>query len=264
MNKHLNDKVIIITGASSGLGRELAIKLSRYPVKLLLHGRDAERLRQTVEQCHSSLSKIHVHVGDLKQSQHCATLINTAVEQFGKIDMLINNAGVSMWQNVETIDEQMINELMQINYFAPVHCTLNALAYLKKSQGQVVLISSIQGLIAVPNHSAYVASKHAATGFFNTLRLDVPEINVLQVFPGWMSGTHLRKNSLGSSHKKTAVVKPSPATSDAATVAKKIVAALGSSRQNLFIPAKLKWVSCLQALFPQLMYRILRHYVKKQ
>ena len=168
------DKVIIITGASEGIGRELCLALAPQKPKLVLAARNKDRLLQLKEETESKGAQSLVVPTDIGESQACKDLIEKTISAFGSLDALVNNAGRTMWTTLEDLaDITIIEQLMRINYLGAAYCTYYALPHLKKSQGRIVGVSSVTGLIGVPTRTAYAATKHAMFGFFDSLRIEL-------------------------------------------------------------------------------------------
>ena len=170
---------ILITGASEGIGRALALELARDRPKLTLAARNAERLASLAVECRK-LGAEAVAVGvDLANIEDCAQAVAAALTQFGRLDILVNNAGVTMWSRFDAIaDATVFEQLMRINYLSAVHCTRAALPALRQSRGLIVAVASLAGLNGVPERSAYAASKHAMMGFFESLRIEIADSGV--------------------------------------------------------------------------------------
>lgn len=166
----LQGKVGILTGASTGIGAALARELAQRGVKLALAARNQAQLEAVAADCPNSI----VISTDVTDSQACNSLVEKTVQHFGQLDLLINNAGRTMWSTFEDLqDLQVLHELMQLNYFGSVYCTHAALPHLKKSKGQIVVVSSVSGKTGVPTRTGYAASKHALHGFFDSLRIEL-------------------------------------------------------------------------------------------
>ncbi|MEZ4820147.1 MAG: SDR family NAD(P)-dependent oxidoreductase [Bdellovibrionota bacterium] len=189
------DKNAVITGASSGLGRALAVALSHKGANILLAGRDEHALVQTKALCVGD-GDISIFVGDITAPEDTQRLL-TAATASKNLDMLFLNAGMSMWSEFKDLpDIDVFRQMMEVNFFANVDLLHKALPFLLQSRGHVVAISSFQGKIGVPYHTAYAASKHALVGWIDSLRLEVePQVQFLSVFPSWLKGTNLRSNS---------------------------------------------------------------------
>lgn len=179
MSHAWTEKVIIITGASSGIGRALALTLASSSPKLVLVARDQQRLQSVADQCEAQGAETLVIAADVADSEACRVMVLQAVERFSRIDVLINNAGISMWGTFDDIsDLQQFERVLAVNFHGSVYCTRYALPYLRQSQGRVVAISSLAGLTGLPMHTAYSASKHALNGFFESLRIELADSGV--------------------------------------------------------------------------------------
>ena len=180
---------VVITGASSGIGRELALQLARQGARLTLASRQADLLEELAAECRSLGGQATAVPTDVTDREQCKALIRKAVETYGKIDMLINNAGITMWALLEEItDLDIFEKIMKVNYLGSVYCTYYALPYLKQSRGRLVAVSSLTGKDGVPTRSGYAASKHAMVGFFDSLRVELigSGVSVTIIYPGFV------------------------------------------------------------------------------
>ncbi len=194
------NKTIIITGASSGIGRELSFRLAENGVKLVLAARDQQRLEEVAEICRGKGSEALVVAADVANKSACKKIIDKAVNTFGGIDILVNNAGITMWAEFETVTNlEALEHIMQVNFFGSMYLTHFALPYLIKSKGQIVGVSSLTGKTGIPTRSIYAASKHAMAGFFDSLRIELKEkgVAVTMIYPGFVS-TEVRERALNS------------------------------------------------------------------
>lgn len=202
-NLYFQNKVVIITGASSGIGRELAFRLASEGARLALAARDATRLEEVRIECEKRGGKTIAVPTDVAEQSQCEALIAKTVEAFGRIDILVNNAGISMWAYFDEVtDLGIFEQIMQVNYMGSVYCTHYALPYLKQSRGQIVGVSSLTGKNGIPTRSGYGASKHAMAGFFDTLRIELePDgVAVTMIYPGFVA-TEVRKRAFGGDGK---------------------------------------------------------------
>lgn len=199
----MKNKVVIITGASSGIGEALAHELGRAGAKLVLAARSKERL-ELIASNYTETLVVPTDVTDRTQCQH---LIEATIEKFGRIDALVNNAGISMQVKFEEINNlDLFHKIMNVNYFGMVYCTHFSLPYLKKSNGLIVGISSLTGKVGVPTRTGYAASKHAMQGFLDSLRIELmgTGVDVTVISPGFVQ-SEVRKNALGSDATATGV-----------------------------------------------------------
>lgn len=197
------DKVVVITGASSGIGRELAYQLAEQGAWLSLAARNEERLSAVAGECQVRGGRAIAIVTDVGEQAQCSELIQRTVDQYDRIDMLVNNAGITMWANFEDVrDIGFYEQIMRVNYLGSVYCTYYALPFLKKTKGQIIGISSLAGRNGIPKRSGYAASKHAMVGFFDTLRIEIAEygVSVTMIYPDFVA-TETRKRALGADGK---------------------------------------------------------------
>jgi short-subunit dehydrogenase len=169
------NRVVIVTGASEGIGRALALELAREHPRLVLTARSAERLASLERDCWArGAADVLCVADDLTRPDACESLVSATVARFGRVDAVVNNAGATMWSRFDALADLAIFErLMQINFHAPVRLTHAALPHLRKSRGLVVAVASLAGLTGVPERSAYAASKHALVGFCDSLRIEL-------------------------------------------------------------------------------------------
>ncbi|MGH8495010.1 MAG: SDR family oxidoreductase [Gammaproteobacteria bacterium] len=193
------NQVIIVTGASEGIGRALSLALAPQRPRLVLAARNEERLASLAAECGAKGAETLVVRADLTDEMRCRQLIQRAVERFGRIDVLVNNAGRTLWTTVEDAhDTNVFEQVMRLNYLSSVWCTCNALPYLKQSRGRIVAVSSVAGLTGVPTRSGYSASKHAMFGFFDSLRIELEGsgVSVTIIAPDFVR-TEIHKRALG-------------------------------------------------------------------
>ncbi len=194
------DNVVIITGASSGIGREVALQLADQGAWLMLAARDTNRLESVAQDCQRRGSKALPVKTDVGVEADCKALIEKTVTEYGRIDTLINNAGISMWTPFDQLqDLSILEDIMRVNYLGAVYCTYHALPHLKQTRGRLVAISSLAGKNGVPTRSGYAASKHAMVGFFDSLRIELAEtgVSVTLIYPGFVT-SEIRERAFGA------------------------------------------------------------------
>jgi short-subunit dehydrogenase len=190
------NKVIVITGASDGIGAELARQLARERPKLVLAARGAEGLERVRRDCRSSGAEALEVVADVSVEGDCRRLMERAVTSFGDIDVLVANAGVSMHAPFDAIEDfSTFERLFRINAMGTVWCVRHAYPSLKRTRGLVVGVSSLAGRTGVPGRTTYCASKFAQTGFLEALRIEAADhgIDVMTAFPGVVK-TEIRRH----------------------------------------------------------------------
>ena len=191
--------VTLITGGSDGIGAEMARQLAARHGKdqaLVLAGRSTEKLDAVAAQCRAHGSDVLTVAMDVAVEAQCRDLIDQAVRRFGRLDTLVNNAGVSaqaLFEEVSAQDLHWYEDLMKVNLWGSVWCTHAALPSLKAARGRIVAVSSLSGLLGVPGRSAYAATKFAMTGFFEALRAELKSagVSVTIAYPGVVT-TQLR------------------------------------------------------------------------
>jgi len=193
----IKDKVVIITGGSSGIGKACALRFGKERGRICISGRNAEKLEATAKELETEGVEVMTVVGDVSNENDCVRLINETLNKYGRIDVLINNAGISMRAPFKDLDLDVIRQLMEINFFGTVYCTKYALKQLLKYNGTVVGISSIAGFQGLPGRTGYSASKFAMQGFMDALRLENHDtgLNVLTVCPGYTE-SNIRNTAL--------------------------------------------------------------------
>lgn len=207
MTSPFNDKVIIITGASEGIGRELSRQLAAHGAKLVISARNKARLLSLKEELSTYYadvdSHVLIHTADVCSQLACQSLIDATIAKFSCLDILVNNAGMSMWAKFEDLtDLSIFNNLYQLNVTSVAYCTHAALPYLKKSAGMIVGVASVAGITGVPTRTAYSASKHALIGFLDSLRIELLpyQIDVVCVAPDFVV-SEIHKRALDSNGK---------------------------------------------------------------
>jgi short-subunit dehydrogenase len=185
-------KVFVITGASDGIGAEMARQLAKAhgtQAGLVLAARSQDKLDEVAGQCRTLGARTLATATDVSVEAQCRELIDGAVAKFGRIDALVNNAGMSaqaLFGDVRAEDLHWYEDLMKVNLWGAVWCTHAALAHLKNSKGHIVAVSSLAGLVGVPGRTAYSATKFAMTGFFEALRAELKSagVSVTTAYPG--------------------------------------------------------------------------------
>lgn len=185
-------KVFIITGASDGIGAEIARQLAAAHMSeaaLALAGRSREKLDAVAAQCRQHGADVLPVAMDVGIEAQCRDLVAQTVAQWGRIDALINNAGISaqaLFADVRAEDLHWYEDLMRVNHWGAVWCTHAALPELRQSRGHIVAVNSLAGLVGVPGRTAYSATKFAMTGFFEALRIELKNagVSVTTAYPG--------------------------------------------------------------------------------
>ena len=190
-------KTVVITGASSGIGEALAYRAAKENYNIVIAARNAEKLAKVKMTCDSMGGKTHIVVCDVSLKADCERLISETISQFGSLNILINNAGISMRALFADCDLSVIESVMAINFWGTVYCTRYAMPYLLKSGGSVVGVSSIAGIKGLPARTGYSASKFAMHGFLESLRIENLKtgLHVLVACPGY-TASNIRNAAL--------------------------------------------------------------------
>ncbi len=256
----------IVTGASKGIGAELARQLASEGVRLALAARDGAALAAVAAECEARGAPALAVPTDVAVEDDCRRLVQTAVAAHGGLDILVNNAGATMWARFDEIEDMAIlARIMQVNYMGAVYCTRHALPHLKASRGRLVGVASLTAITGVPTRSGYAASKHAMRGFFDSLRieLDGSGVTVTMVYPGFVS-TGIRENATGPDGRPIAVspVKEGEVMTPEAC-ARLTLAALRDRRREVVMTARGKMGMFLKLVAPGLVDRIARRAIEK-
>ena len=195
----MNNKVVIITGASSGIGKALAFAFGQEGANIVITGRKKEALFEVSnELTQKGINNLPI-ASDVSIEADNIEVVNKTIEKYGKIDVLINNAGISMRSMFEDCDMEVIKKVMDINFYGTVYATKYALPHIKTTKGSIVGVSSIAGYRGLPVRTGYSASKFAMNGFLEALRTELLHtgVHVLTACPGFTQ-SNIRVASLGS------------------------------------------------------------------
>lgn len=255
MRNIFKDKVVIVTGASYGIGKEIAREFASKGSKVVLAARSTELLSVIVEELNARNYETAFFTTDVSIENDCKRLIDFTVRKYGTIDILVNNAGLSMRALFLDVDLKVLHRLMDVNFWGTVYCTKYALPFLIERKGSLVGISSIAGFHGLPGRTGYSASKFAIHGFLETIRIENLRngLHVMILAPGFTS-TEIRRHALSfdcqeqgeSPRDEKKFMQPS-------YVAKWVLKGIQRKKRNKL----LTWEGRLTALFQ----RILPHFV---
>ncbi|WP_224360515.1 SDR family oxidoreductase [Hyalangium versicolor] len=251
---NMQGKTIVITGASAGIGKELAVVYASRRANVVLAARSEEALAQVKQQCEQAGGRALAVATDVADPEACRRMVERAVETFGGIDTLVNNAGITMWARLDEVtDLSLFERIMRVNYLGSVYCTYHALPHLKARKGLLVAISSLTGKTGVPTRSAYAASKHAMQGFFDSVRVELRDtgVDVLVVSPGFVA-TEIRDRAVGPDGKPIQKSRrdESKGTMDLQTCVELIVRAMDRRDRDLVMTTKAKVAQVLKLIAP--------------
>lgn len=195
----MKNKVVIITGASSGIGKACAEKFGNEGSKLVITGRNHTNLQETAQGLTNKGIDVLAVTSDVAIKEDCKRIIDETIAKYGKVDVLINNAGISMRALLNEVDLSVIEQVMQTNFFGMLYCTKYVLPYLLTSKGSVVGISSIAGFVGLPGRTGYSASKFAMQGFLEALRTENLKtgLHVMIACPGF-TASNIRNTALSA------------------------------------------------------------------
>lgn len=193
----MKDKVVLITGASSGIGRALAFAFGREGANIAICGRKADALQQVTSELQQAGITVFSLIADVSNEADVKQFIEQTIARFGRLDILINNAGISMRSMLVDTDPAVIQKVMDINFMGTVYATRYALPYIQQTKGSIVGISSIAGYRGLPVRSGYSASKFAMNGFLEAVRTELLHsgVHVLTACPGFTT-SNIRVSAL--------------------------------------------------------------------
>jgi len=259
-------RVVVVTGASQGIGKALCLELAGQRARLVLAARDAAALEAVAAACRSRGAEALVVPTDVSDEAACRTLVERTVAAFGALDVLVNNAGIGMLARFEDVaDLSLYERLIRVNYLGSVYPTWHALPYLKRSRGQIVAVSSLAGLSGVPMRTAYAATKHAQMGFFDSLRVELRGSGVsVTVIAPYFVQSEIRRRSPGPDGR---TVEASPVREDeimsAEECARAMVRAMEKRQRMLVMSLKGKLGRWAKLIAPALVDRMAAEAVRK-
>ena len=259
---------ILLTGASEGIGRALALELGKQGAHLTLVARNEARLRELAIEIKMLGGQANILVADVTVSDDAARMVDAAIAAFGALDILVLNAGGSMWAHFDTLEDPVAaaRNLMELNFFACVRITQAALPHLKRSKGLIVPVASVAGFTGVPTRTLYAASKHALVGFFESLRVELrgSGVDITIIAPDFVV-TELHRRAMGPDGQPIGHGKLDPRKVMTAKACAKLIAAAMKKRQRLLITsARGRFGRWLKLLAPGLVDRIAARAVSRR
>jgi dehydrogenase/reductase SDR family member 7B len=263
----MNNKVVIITGGSSGIGKGCAEIFGMAGAKIVITGRNEKNLAEAALQLQQKNIDVLAVIADVSNEKDNEKVVRETINKFGRIDVLINNAGISMRGLFEETDLDVIRKVMDINFYGTVYATKYALPYILKSKGAIVSISSIAGIRGLPARTGYSASKFAIQGFMEALRTEVMKkgVHVLVACPGF-TASNIRNTALakdGSTQGESPRDESSMMTAE--EVAQAILNAVIKRKRDLVLTTQGKLTVFLNKWFPGFMDgMVYRHLAKEK
>ena len=259
----IQGKVVVITGGSDGIGKALVELYLNKGAKVATCARNYQKLYQ-LQSAHTG-KPLFIHATDVSKEIDCKGFIDAVIKEFGTIDILINNAGVSMRALVQDVDLDTIRRVMDINFWGTVYCTKFALVHIIKNKGTIVGVSSIAGYRGLPGRSGYSASKYAVTGWLEALRTELLEsgTNVMWVCPGFTSSNirNAALNSKGESQGESPMDEGAMMSSDECAV--HIADAIEKRKRTLVLTFTGKRAVFMNKFFPSLADKLVRKFFFK-
>lgn len=260
MQSFFQNKVVVVTGGTEGIGKALVDILMAMGAKVATCGRNQDKL-YALQLAYSS-KPIHVQVADVSRAEECEKFIENTLFTFGRIDILINNAGISMRGLIEDTQLDVIRKVMDVNFFGTVNCTKYALKHLINSQGIIAGISSIAGYRGLPGRSGYSASKFAVQGWLESLKTELYDknVHVMWVCPGFTSSNirNAALNEKGDAQGESPMDEDSMMTSN--EVAVEILKAIQKRKRTLVLTFTGKRAVFLNRFFPKLTDKLIRKF----
>ena len=262
----MKDKVVIITGATSGIGKALVYEFARSGSKIVIGARNYELLSQIADDIKQHGGEALYVQTDVSIESDCRNLILTAIDNYGKIDILINNAGISMRALFEFTEIKVLNHIMDVNFWGTVYATKYALPFILEQKGSIVGVSSIAGMKGLPARTGYSASKFAMSGFLEALRIENLKkgLHVLVAFPGFTS-SNIRNNSLcGSWTQQAESPRDENKMMTAEEVAKHIYKAVVKRKNKIVLTSQGKLVYAINKVFPNFLNKMVYNSLAKE
>jgi len=266
MSNEFKNKVIVVTGAASGIGAAICNKFAQEGARIVLMDMDEDGVKAAADQLKAAGVDAVGFKCDVVQKDECRSVIKQAIERYGGIDVLVNNAGITQRSAFVDTKTSVYRNVMEVNFFGSLHCTQAAIDSLIERQGMIIVIESLAGVSPLLGRTGYCASKHALHGFFTSLRSEIREtgVHIMLVCPGFVK-TNLQTRALGgdgqvTSHPQSMVGKPASAEKVAADIFKG-----AQKRKSLLVLTPIGklsyWISRLAPIFYE---RLMARQVKEE
>jgi short-subunit dehydrogenase len=264
MSEYFKDKVVMVTGGTDGIGKALVEELLNRGAKVATCGRNHDKLYQ-LQSSYASYP-LHTMVCDVSNENDCRRFIETTLKVYGQIDILINNAGISMRALLKDTTAEVIRKVMDINFFGTVYCTKYALPSIMQRKGTIVGVSSIAGYRGLPGRSGYSASKFALQGWLEAIRTELMNegVHVMWVCPGFTTSNirHAALNKEGLSHGETPMDEDKMMTAE--ECARRILKAVEKKKRSVVMTFQGKQTVFLNKFFPKLADRFVNNFFMKK
>lgn len=256
---------MVITGASSGIGSASARLFASYGAKLVLAARSIDKLERLAKEITEDPARILCVKTDVSLEEDCRRLIDETIRKFGRIDILINNAGISMRASFKDVELSVIKRLMDVNFWGTVYCTKFALPWLLESKGSVVGVISVAGYAGLPGRTGYSTSKFAIRGFLETLRMEHLDdgLHVMVFAPGYTASNVRNAALLADGTPQGSTPKDESKLMSAEEVARKLANGLYRRRREMILTALGYWDVFFYKRFPRIMDWVQMNYIRK-
>lgn len=257
---------MIVTGASSGIGKALSYEAAGRGAQVVMAARNIKALRTIEADLKGKGLEVFAFQVDVSREDDCRKLVEATLAKYRRIDILINNAGLSMRALFEEADLDVIRKLMDVNFWGTVYCSKHALPYLLKSKGSVAGVSSIAGFKGLPGRTGYSASKFAMQGFLESLRIENLKkgLHVLIACPGF-TASNIRLTALNAEgHQQGESPRDEGAMMTAEEVARRMVDAIEKKKKYLIMTTTGKMTVFMNKFFPSWMDHVVYSHMAKE
>lgn len=266
MKDLFRNKIVIVTGASSGIGEATAREFARNGSKVVLAARSENKLAKITNEIISSGNEAFYVLTDVSREDDCRNLVEKTIEKYGTVNILVNNAGISMRANFTDVDLKVLHRLMDVNFWGTVYCTKYALPYLLKNKGSLIGVSSVAGFHGLPARTGYSASKFAMHGFLETIRIENLNkgLHVMIIAPGF-TATEIRRHALNADGTEQG---NSPLDEDSLTspeyVARWVLKGIRKKKRNKLLTLDGKFTALFQRIVPEMVDRAYYNAFRKE
>jgi short-subunit dehydrogenase len=261
----MTQKTVIITGASSGIGKAMVYEFAKRNAQIVIAARNFEKLQIIEKELSEKGIQILAVKTDVSVEEDCKNLINKTIEKFGKIDILVNNAGISMRALFNDLDLSVLKKLMDVNFWGTVYCTKHAMKHLLETKGITVAVTSTTGYAGLPARTGYASSKFAVHGFMESLRMEhfKTGLHVMVVAPGYTE-SDVRINALTADGTPQGITpRKEEKLMSAEQAAQKITKAIFNRKRALTLTFGGKFVIFMRKIFPRLLDKITVNTLRK-
>ena len=262
----MKNKIVIVTGASSGIGKATALRFAQKGAHLVLAARSVAKLNILLEQLTPFGVEVLIVPTDVSIEADCKNLMDKALEKFGRIDVLVNNAGISMRAAFADLELDVLKKVMDVNFWGTVFCTRYAMGSILKSKGSIVGVSSIAGYKGLPGRTGYSSSKFAMHGFLESIRIENLKkgIHVLIACPGF-TASNIRNTALDSNGSvQGETPRDEQKMMQPEEVAKAIVIAVEKRKDRLTLTTNGKLTVFLNKFFPKMVDKLVFNHMSKE